>query len=217
MIPVTPAPEPADFDEKVRQPGLQWLREQLGGARTPRPGAHVRPLAPGERLSPTALEDYWTACLPDLERAYGGLCSYTGLAIREGGGTVDHFESKHRCLEEEAKRGLIYEWTNFRYCFWKVNQCKGTKEVLDPFHIGPDWFKLDFFTLEVHPRDQISGPTLRLVSDTIRAAGLNHAWLVRLRAEYYEGWKTGETSLDYLRKFAPFVAAEIDRQGIAPG
>lgn len=217
MMPVARRAEPEDFDRKVRQPGMQWLREKLGAERTPRPGAPVIPLAPGQQLSSRELKDYWTACLPDLHRAHDGVCSYTGLAIREGGGTVDHFECKDRCLADEAKRGLIYDWTNFRYAFLRVNQHRGNREVLDPFNVRPDWFKLDFTTLAVHPRDHIPEPTVGLVRDTIRVAGLNGAWLVRLRTDYFEDWMTGETTLDYLRKYAPFIAAEIHRQGITQG
>lgn len=207
--------EPIDFDEKVRQPGLQWLREKLGGERTPRAGAHVKPLAPGERLTAASLKDYWTACLPDLRTRYR-VCSYTGLKIREGGDSVDHFECKEGCVEDAGRHALIYEWRNFRYAYLNVNRYKGTRQVLDPFEVRSEWFALEFVGLTVCPGDNLHESTLRHVRDTIRFAGLNEPWLVRLRAEYYDAWKAGQIHWSWLRECAPFIAAEIERQGITP-
>ena len=47
MIPVRCAPEPANFDAEVRQPGNAWLRNN--------PNA-----------KPSKFEPYWTKCIPDL-------------------------------------------------------------------------------------------------------------------------------------------------------
>lgn len=207
--------EPADFDDKVRQPGLRWLRERLGGARTPRPGAPVRPLAPGEQLSATGLKDYWTACLPDLRALYR-VCSYTGLKIREGGDSVDHFECKERCVGDATKHSQIYEWRNFRYAFLNVNRYRGTRQVIDPFEVQADWFALEFVGLTVCPGERLQGETLGRVRDTITFAGLNEPWLVRLRLEYFDAWNAGQMHWGWLRECAPFIAAEIERQQITP-
>jgi len=85
VIRVEERPEPAGFDENVRQPGLRWLREKLGGERVPRPG---RSVVPTRVLTSSMLNDCWTACLPDLKRDYGGCCAYAGIEIREGGRVV---------------------------------------------------------------------------------------------------------------------------------
>lgn len=213
MMHVTQVAEPADFDDKVRQPGLRWLCEKLGGERTSRTGRPVKPLELGKPLVATRLRDYWTACLPDLEREYG-VCAYACLKIREGGGTVDHFECKDRCLADDAKRGRIYEWDNFRYAFWRVNQHKGTRDVLDPFKVNNDWFALEFVGLTVHPRGSLPVSIRGDILKTIEFAGLNNPWLVRLRSEYFEDWRTRRTTFDYLVEYAPFIASEISRQEI---
>lgn len=214
MMPVAPRDEPRDFDAKVRRPGMQWLHERLGGERTPRVGAPVKPLAPGVDLRATDIMAYWTACLPDLRALYR-VCSYAGLKIREGGESVDHFECKERCLRDPTKHALIYEWRNFRYAFLPINRYRGTRQVLDPFEVQADWFALEFVGLSVHPRSHLGEPTLGRVRDTIRFAGLNEPWLLRLRAEYFDAWRTRQISETWLRECAPFIAAEIDRQGVS--
>lgn len=214
-MPVVRRDEPRDFDAKVRRPGLQWLHEKLGGERAPRAGAPVKPLAPGERLTATGLKDYWTACLPDLRSLYK-VCSYAGLKIREGGDSVDHFECKESCVDDAARHGLIYEWRNYRYAFLNVNRYKGTRQVLDPFEVAADWFALEFVGLTVRPRDHLREPMLGRVRDTIKFAGLNEPWLVRLRSEYFDAWSAGQIHGTWLRECAPFIAAEIERQGITP-
>lgn len=55
MIPVTPQPEPEDFDTKVRQKGLRWLAEHDIDITDPLP-------------SRTKLPPYWRACLDELHR-----------------------------------------------------------------------------------------------------------------------------------------------------
>ena len=51
MIPVSPQPEPDDFDEKVRKPGTAWL-------------AH------NPTVKPEDYPAYWRKALPDLRVAY---------------------------------------------------------------------------------------------------------------------------------------------------
>ena len=41
-------------------------------------------------------------------------------------------------------------------------------------------------------------------------------WLVCLRMKYFDDWSAGDTSSGYLRRYAPFIAREIERQGIVP-
>ena len=57
MIPVTPQPEPEDFDTKVRQKGLRWLAEHDIDITDPLP-------------SRTKLPPYWRACLDELHQSF---------------------------------------------------------------------------------------------------------------------------------------------------
>lgn len=214
MIPVTRRDEPPDFDEKVRMPGMRWLAEKLGGPRPP--GRVGRPVTRVETLKPSELKDYWTDCLADLRRAYGGCCAYAGIEIREGVGTVDHFVPKSACLDDPEKRRLIYEWSNYRYAFLNVNRRKGDRMVLDPFEVQHGWFALEFVGLQVVPREELPDLIAPSVQNAITDLGLNDDWLRDLRVGYFDAWSRGEILLPYLRRYAPFVASEIDRQRLDP-
>lgn len=216
MIRVARAPEPPHFDAVVRQEGLRWLREKHGAPREPRQGGRVVPLKSGEVLRPSQLEDYWTLCLPDLRRLYHGYCAYAGIEIQRGGETVDHFEPKSTCLTDPAKHAKIYDWHNFRLAFRYVNGAKGDRLVLDPFEIGDGWFTLEFVAFQVLPSEALDESLRERVQATITNLDLNGRWLCALREEHFESWDAGECSLDSLRRVAPFVAREIERQRLTP-
>ena len=88
--------------------------------------------------------------------------------------------------------------------------------MLDPLAIEDDWFALEPVGLTVVPRGELTEDRRVLVLDSIRALGLNHPWLVRLRSEYFDEWSAGHTTSDYVRRHAPFVAREIERLQITP-
>ena len=58
MIPVKPQPEPDDFDEKVRQPGLAFLSQ-----------------VPNPKTEDWKNYDYWRRSLPDLYTSYNKICA----------------------------------------------------------------------------------------------------------------------------------------------
>ena len=68
MIPVALAPEPADFDAKVRQPGLSAIDELVGRRpRRPRPGPRRSQVATSESKIPAeAFPPYWREALDDM-------------------------------------------------------------------------------------------------------------------------------------------------------
>lgn len=214
LIPVARRAEPLDFDEKVRSPGMQWLAEKLGGERSM--GRRGRPVAPVAVLKPSEIRDFWTACLGDLRREYDGCCAYAGIEIREGGGTVDHFVAKSLCLDDPERRRLIFDWSNYRFAFLNVNRRKGDRVVLDPFELRQGWFELEFVGLQVVPRDSLEPANAQLVRDAIENLGLNDDWLRDLRVGYFDAWDRGEIALTYLRRYAPFIALEIERMQLAP-
>jgi hypothetical protein len=47
---------------------------------------------------------------------------------------------------------LAYEWSNYRLASQKINSYKGkSTAILDPFHIQPGWFVLNFTNLFIEP------------------------------------------------------------------
>lgn len=189
MIPVRPAPEPPDFDAKVRQPGLIALAE-----------ARTDPLPP-----------YWTTCLDDLWRAYHGVCAYLAVRIAPGTGarSTDHAapKSKHPAL--------AYEWSNYRLVCALMNSRKQAfEDVLDPFEVEPGWFRLELSSLEVLPGEGLSDDVTEAVQKTIRRLKLNDAECVAARDEHYDRYLQRRMDFDTLRRWSPFVALELARQGL---
>ena len=86
MIHFDPSPEPAHFDETVRQPGMQWLESHPD---TDRP------------------EPFWNEVKFELADAFGRLCGYS--VMYEPVGTVDHY------LSVKNQRDRAYEWNNYRF------------------------------------------------------------------------------------------------------
>ena len=119
MIPVTPVPEPKDFDTKVRQLGKAWLAAN--------PNAKVK--------------DLWSLYRGDLADGFHDLCGYSAIHCPHG--TVDHYLSKDN-KNALQNRALAYEWANYRYAAGWVNSSKGNEDdaILDPYHVGEGWFEI---------------------------------------------------------------------------
>ncbi len=188
MIHVEPRPEPADFDETVRQPGLRALAERR------------------ETLPP-----YWRRCLDDLHTAYRGICAYACIYIDKATGarSVEHFVAKSSDLT------LAYEWSNYRLACALVNSRKGTfDDVLDPFDIENGWFVLELSFLQVLPNPSLE-PELRIrVQETIDRLGLQTQECREARAEYFDDYIKGHIDFGYLKRKCPFVAQEVVRQNL---
>ena len=82
MLKFNPPLEPQDFDEKVRQPGNNWLAKNTDHKK--------RPI------------DYWSKFKSDLADGFNNLCGYS--VMYEPVGTLEHF------LSCENHRHLAYEW-----------------------------------------------------------------------------------------------------------
>ena len=114
MIPVTPAPEPAAFDGKVRQSGLRAIAELAGEQPTPPRTAgrpYPRVAASRDEIPADKFPPYWREMLDDLMRSYHRICAYLCLYIPRGTGapSVDHAVAKSRRWDQ------IYEWSNYRW------------------------------------------------------------------------------------------------------
>ena len=127
MIHVDPRPEPAGFDNQVREKGLAYLRKKNIPLDIPLPPK-------------TGIQPYWKACLDDLYSSYRGICAYIGIHFERatGAGTVDHFIAKSK------RAGLAYEWSNYRLACSSMNSRKRDfDDVLDPFEVDNGWFQLE--------------------------------------------------------------------------
>jgi hypothetical protein len=195
VIPVVAQLEPADFDEKVRTPGGAFL------IMIPRPNTKEFERAP-----------YWRQALGELYRAYGKICAYSAHWIPPDTGqpSVDHFIPKNVAPE------LAYEWSNFRLASLKMNSRKWTyQDVLDPFTIERDWFTLDFPSLLVMPNVNLSLINSEKVQATINRLRLNDdETCVEHRQIWVAGYCKGDITFDFLGRYAPFIAYELDRQNL---
>jgi hypothetical protein len=188
VVRCNPVDEPADFDAKVRKPGRVWLREHRE--------ATARPPA------------YWRQCNTQLARAFEERCAYTAMFLGAPG-TVDHFVS----IEED--RGLAYEWSNYRYASGWINsrkQALRSGQVLDPFHVGDDWFELLLPSLQLRVSERCPPEQRALAENTLKVLGLrDDERVLRYRRQWLVEYELGEIDLDYLARKAPLIARAVQR------
>ncbi len=194
MIPIRPQPAPTDFDDRVRNPGQRFLAE-----------------IPIPTVRQWEGREYWRRVLPDMSIAYESICAYCAHWIPHSTGnhSIDHFIPKSQDPQ------LAYEWSNFRYVAARFNSRKGTKEILDPFALPSDWFIIDFSSMFVKPGHDLSPHDKETVQRTITILKLNEDDdLVTEREAWVNEFRSGGISFSYLQKKAPFIAQELDRQGL---
>jgi 5-methylcytosine-specific restriction endonuclease McrA len=211
LIRVEPQPEPERFDQDVRQPGRSAIAELTGKPLTlQRPGPRRRKIAERpEDIPPAKLPPFWRKCLPDLHRAYRGICSYVCVYIEPvtGAGTVDHMVPKSGAVKE------AYEWSNYRLACALMNARKSdVPDVLDPFEIDDGWFELDLINFQIKPNPQLDAAIRQKVLTTIERLGLDKSACRRLQARYYFDYIDQHIDLEYLDRYAPFLALELRRQ-----
>jgi uncharacterized protein (TIGR02646 family) len=199
MIPVQEKPEPATFDTEVRARGLKHLKSKGYALNLPLP-------------SGASIEPYWRGeCLDQLHSAYDGVCAYLCVFVERctGGMSVDHFVAK------SALAGLSYEWSNYRLACMTMNSRKREyNDVLDPFALAPDLFRLQLSTGHIYPDPQLDALPMRIVEETIERLGLDDGMCRDMRARWYQEYLDGPLPSDYLRKKSPFVWHEANRQGL---
>lgn len=108
----------------------------------------------------------------------------------------------------------VYEWRNYRLACSLMNARKGAVAgVLDPFDIEDGWFALELYEFQVMPGRGPSADVLTAVEETIERLRLNDLECCRARSKFAEEYWQSHISLDHLRRHAPFVARELQRQG----
>lgn len=210
MIRVEPAPEPADFDRKVRQPGRRAMAEMTGSPGLPKRRGRPREVvaASPDEIPADKFPALWTAALPDLLESYGRVCAYMSFYIERvtGAASVDHMLPKSVHWRE------IYEWHNYRLACSLMNSRKNNyQNVLDPFEIEDGWFRLELVGYQVIPAPGLPADIHEQVQATIDRLKLNDYECLRLREEYADEFYRGDISQARLRRRAPFLAREIER------
>ena len=192
---MTDEPVDPNFNELVRKPGQAFLLT------TPHP-----------KSAQWKHHDYWRRIAPELRRRYNGICAYSCYYIHEvtGDDTIEHFRPK------TPSPTLAYEWTNYRYVCGKLNTWKRTDEtVLDPFNIEDGWFYIEFPTLLVKPTHGLDVSLTALIKNTIIQLHLNDDDpCIRCRQRIIEDFCGGYITFDYLKRHAPFLGGEIERQSL---
>lgn len=213
MIPITLAPEPVGFDRKVRQPGLSAIDELVGRApRIQRRGRRRAKVADAESQIPSdKLPPLWRGVLDDMMVAYEQRCAYLAMFIEETGSpTVDHVIPKSLAWDR------IYEWSNYRLCTGVVNSKKGELlGLVDPVDAKTGWFELDLASYRV-VRGAIAPKAQHgKIDATLSLLNIRDCCVQRRRyvEEYRRGPGAKGIDLTYLEHRAPFIAAELRRQG----
>lgn len=195
MIPIQEQPEPSDFSNNVRRPGAAFLKEVA-------------------RPTKWDKKEYWQKALPDLYQAFVGICVYSAHWIPRDTGvaTVDHF------IPKSIAPQLAYEWSNFRLASLKMNSRKGNfQDVIDPFKVEPNWFVMDFPSMLIKPNPTLSASLKGRIQATIKRLKLNDdETCVKARTEWLLPFcKSGnQDSFEHLKKHAPFIAYELQRQNL---
>lgn len=198
MIPVKLQPEPDDFDALVRLPGNKFLKKLS--------------------LANVKLTDkvwnghkHWKAIQHPLWEAYNGICAYSAQWINPlSYPNVDHF------IPKSVKPDLAYEWNNYRLACPHANNVKRDhQDVLDPFKVKKDWFLLDFSSLMVIPNPTLPVQLQQQIQITIDRLAINESLAhVDARSEWIKQYCVGHASFAGLKRYAPFIAYELERQGL---
>jgi len=192
-MPIKKQDEPPHFFETVQKPGEEFLAQH--------------PEARGSKL-----RAYWREIIPDLHKAYHGICAYTCHWISDdtGWSTVDHFKSK------ELYPHYAYRWDNYRLVCGRLNGRKGTSEdVLDPFTLQEGWFAMLFPSLLLTTGKHITEEEAKRVKQTIKILKLNDSTCVSGRRAWLQPYLNGVYGIAYLEEKAPFLAGELKRQKFA--
>ena len=195
LIPLIQAPEPNNFEKRVRVPGRAFL------LKTPFPaGAQWKG------------REYWRNAIPDLRHAYSNICAYCSSY------TVDSEQPKHNSVDhfipKSVKPSLAYEWQNYRLCRARLNNRKDNhQDVLDPFKLTTETFLMDFRTFLLKPNPALSQSRRDLVKLTIKRLALNDDNdYVRERIGAIREYCLGQVTLAQLSTKYPFIAYEMKRQ-----
>ena len=195
MIHIDQREEPADFDNLVRRKGQRFLL-----------------LNPHPTSKQWRNRRYWRDIASELHDTYDGICAYSchWIPYDTGTDTVEHFRPK-ALFPEDA-----YEWRNYRLVCATLNGRKGLHEdVLDPFLIQNGSFVIDFPSMLVRPGSSPDSENRQRVQATIDRLALNdEGTCLKSRVNWITDYCLSDISFEYLRRNAPFIVAELERQNL---
>jgi hypothetical protein len=215
VIPVSPAQEPPSFNAHLRKRGAIAIQRLLGQQVKSKGRKPTKTYARPEDIPAARFPTYWTdvrksdgkSTLDDLMNSYGQTCAYLALRIERATGspTVDHYVPKERDWK------LVYEWSNYRLSAGCVNGAKGTRDVIDPFKVQAGWFELDLATFLVRRGPAAPPEEHARVDDTLDILNLRQC--IAQRRDFITDYRVGQIDLRNVERYAPFIAAELRRQG----
>lgn len=213
MIPVVLAPEPPSFDAEVRRPGLSAIAELIGRASYGPSRRRRRKQIAGteDEIPPGRFPPYWRKSIDEMMQAYDQRCAYLAMFIEATGNpTIDHVVPKSLAWN------LVYEWSNYRLCTGVVNARKGALvHLVDPVHAKVGWFSLNLESARVVRGADASEAMLATIDATLPLLNLRDCVMQRMC--YLDAYRDGPGAkgidLTYLEHRAPFIAAELRRQG----
>lgn len=185
--------EPADFDSRCRQKGLQWLAD------------HPKAMRKGSARP----RDFWSAFKPQLADAFCDLCAYS--AMYEPVGTVDHFEPV------DANEARAYDWDNYRFASAWINSSKSKRvAVLDPLWVESGWFEVILPSLQlVMVTAKVPAHLQALAEQTLSDLHLrDDERVLRQRRAWLRKYEEGKLTLDGLREVAPLIAAAVEKHHV---
>ncbi len=194
MIPVIQkiTPDPDRFENEVARPGRIFL---------------------AKNTSPKGKDwkghEYWRAAIPWMKSTYGQVCQYSShwISSDTGFNSIEHFQPKD--LQPEH----AYEWNNFRLVCGRLNGKRGVKPVTDPFLIPEGLYEIVFPALLVRVSSGYPPDLTDLAKKTIDILGLNDEnTCVSNRKHWFFAYKNREINFEFLKKVAPLLANEMDRQ-----
>jgi hypothetical protein len=193
MIPVKKQKEPQNFNNDVRIPGQKYLQKN-----------------PNPKSVEFRKHSYWKKINPELYQVYNGICAYTGMWFPDISSSVDHFLPKSKNPE------LAYEWDNYRLTTQNMNSTKGDViNLIDPFDVKLGWFVLDLVTCLVKPNETSVDFEQEKIIFTIKTLKLNSDEdRVERRHEIIQWYKDGIFDFEFIKEKYPYIAYEIERQGL---
>lgn len=209
--------EPGDFDARVRQPGLAFLRSRNQDPNEPPQGANQlwgRNGYDGKS---------WQPARDQLREWYGNRCVYSCFVLeqerKENGSlqsthSIDHFWPK-----SSSPAYLAYEWHNLRWAWNVIDNHKQDKIINhDPTSLTHNIMELE----EDNDGDWIVVPAASLpdlertkIDKTIKDLGLNNDVVKIIRKQWAEDFLDEDNPYDhaFMDKRQPFVYRELRRSG----
>jgi hypothetical protein len=90
------------------------------------------------------------------------------------------------------------------------------EDVLDPFEVLDGWFHLQLTSMKLFPNPDLAPDIKESIQATINRLKLNNPDCLEARSNYYNEYIAEDDPLPFrlLQKWSPFVAMEVERQGL---